>query len=241
VETIPAFARHDMTDAQWAVLEPLLPCGKRHGRPAVHSRRRLIDGIRWRTRAGVPWRDVPPYYGPWQCVYWLYRRWQLDGVWSAILTALQAQADADGLITWNVSVDSTVTRAHQHAAGARRDPGSQLEPPAGGPADHGLGRSRGGLTSKLHLAVEQGQKMLALIVTAGQRDDSPQFAPVLRRIRVSRIGPGRPRTRPDLVLADNAYSSRANRRLLSPEGSRRDPGQGGPEGEPEEEGLARRT
>jgi transposase len=218
VETIPAFARHDMTDAQWAVLEPLLPCGKRPGRPAVHSKRRLIDGIRWRTRAGVPWRDVPPYYGPWQCVYWLYRRWQLDGVWTAILTALQTRADADGLITWNVSVDSTVTRAHQHAAGARRDPSSQLEPPAGEPADHGLGRSRGGLTSKLHLAVEQGQKMLALIVTAGQRGDSPQFAPVLRRIRVARIGPGRPRTRPNLVLADKAYSSRANRRLLSARG-----------------------
>jgi transposase len=218
VETIPAFARHDLTDAQWAVLEPLLPYGKRPGRPAVHSKRRLIDGIRWRTRAGVPWRDVPPYYGPWQCVYWLYRRWQLDGVWSVILTALQAGADADGLITWNVSVDSTVTRAHQHAAGARRDPGSQVEPPVGEPADHGLGRSRGGLTSKLHVAIEQGQRLLALVLTAGQRGDSPQFAPVLRRIRVPRTGPGRPRTRPDLVLADKAYSSRANRRFLSRRG-----------------------
>ncbi|MBR7828695.1 IS5 family transposase [Actinospica sp. MGRD01-02] len=164
------------------MLEPLLPRGKRPGRPMVHNRRRLIDGIRWRTRAGpgragVAWRDVPPYYGPWQCVYWLYRRWQLDGVWSAILTALQAGADADGLITWNVSVDSTVTRAHQHAAGARRDPGAQAEPPVGEPADHGLGRSRGGLTSKLHVAIEQGQRLLALVLTAGQRGDSPQFAP----------------------------------------------------------------
>jgi transposase len=215
VETIPAFARHDLTDAQWAALEPLLPRGKRPGRPIVHSKRRLIDGIRWRTRAGVPWRDVPPFYGPWQCVYWLYRRWQLDGVWPAILTALQTRADAAGLITWDVSVDSTVARAHQHAAGARRDPGAQLEPPAGEPADHGLGRSRGGLTTKLHLAVEQGQKMLALVITAGQRGDSPQFAPVLARIRVPRTGPGRPRTRPNRVLADKAYSSRANRKLLA--------------------------
>ena len=60
METILAFARHDLTDAQWAVLEPLLPRGMKPGRPPVHAKRRLIDGIRWRTRAGVPWRDVPP-------------------------------------------------------------------------------------------------------------------------------------------------------------------------------------
>jgi transposase len=214
VETILAAARHDLTDEQWAVLEPLLPVGKKPGRPPTWSRRQLIDGIRWRTRAGVPWRDVPPWYGPWQCVYWLFRRWQLDGVWAAILTLLQARADAAGLITWDVSVDSTVARAHQHAAGARRDPRAQVEPVADEPADHGLGRSRGGLTSKLHVACEQGQKMLSLVVTAGQRGDSPQFAAVLDRIRVPRPGCGRPRTRPDRVLADKAYSARANRRLL---------------------------
>jgi transposase len=53
-------------------------------------------------------------------VYGLFRRWQRDGTWKRILTALQAQADAAGLITWDVSVDSTVARAHQHAAGARK-------------------------------------------------------------------------------------------------------------------------
>ena len=82
------------------------------------------------------------------------------------------------------------------------------------PADHSLGRSRGGLTTKLHLAVEQGQRPLSIVVTAGQRGDSPQFAAVLHGIRVPRCGPGRPRTRPDRVLADKAYSSRANRALL---------------------------
>jgi transposase len=53
-------------------------------------------------------------------VYGLFRRWQRDGTWAAILSALQARADAAGLITWDVSVDSTVARAHQHAAGARK-------------------------------------------------------------------------------------------------------------------------
>ncbi|MFD8546060.1 IS5 family transposase [Streptomyces sp. NPDC059649] len=75
-------------------------------------------------------------------------------------------------------------------------------------------RSRGGLSTKLHLAVEQGQKPLSLLVTAGQRHDSPQFQPVLEGIRVPRIGPGRARTKPDKVRADKAYGSRANRAYL---------------------------
>lgn len=101
-------------------LEPLLPKGKKPGRPPVWTRRQLIDGIRWRTRAGTPWRDVPERYGPWDRVYDLFRRWQRDGTWRRIFEQLQAEADAKGLITWDLSVDSTVCRAHQHAAGARK-------------------------------------------------------------------------------------------------------------------------
>jgi transposase len=66
----------------------------------------------------------------------------------------------------------------------------------------------------VHLACEQGQKPLSIVITAGQRGDSPQFQTVLDGIRVPRLGPGRPRTRPDRVLADKAYSSKANRALL---------------------------
>lgn len=136
-----------MTEAQWARLEPLLPVGRRPGRPPVRSKRRLIDGIRWRTRAGTPWRDVPERYGPWQTVYGLFRRWQRDGTWKRILTELQARADAEGLITWDVSVDSTVARAHQHAAGARkkglcsgsRPAVSTSSPPTTGSAAPGAG------------------------------------------------------------------------------------------------------
>jgi Putative transposase of IS4/5 family (DUF4096) len=116
----------------------------------------------------VPWRDVPAWYGSWQSVYDLFRRWQRDGTWAQVVTGLQTRADAAGLITWDVSVDSTVARAHQHAAGARRGGDLQKEPPGGvgtEPADHGLGRSRGGLTTKLHLACEQGRKPLSIVIT----------------------------------------------------------------------------
>ncbi|MFE6847997.1 IS5 family transposase [Streptomyces sp. NPDC057686] len=112
--------RGDLTNGQWARLEPLLPRGVKPGRPQVWTRRQLIDGIRWRTRTGAPWRDVPERYGPWDRVYDLFRRWQRDGTWARILTRLQAEADAKGLITWEVNVDSTVCRAHQHAAGAAK-------------------------------------------------------------------------------------------------------------------------
>jgi transposase len=76
------------------------------------------------------------------------------------------------------------------------------------------------LTTKLHLATEQGQKPLSIVVTAGQRGDSPQFRTVLQRINVPRVGRGRPRTRPDRVLADKAYGSRANRSYLRRRGIR---------------------
>ncbi|WBP84617.1 IS5 family transposase [Kitasatospora cathayae] len=215
--------RGDLTSGQWERLEPLLPMGKKPGRPPVWTRRQLIDGIRWRTRTGAPWRDIPERYGPWDRCYDLFRRWQRNGTWQRILEQLQADADAKGLITWDVSVDSTVARAHQHAAGARKRGTCRRSRPAVSSSsrpNHGLGRSRGGLTTKLHLAVEQGQRALALVVTAGQHGDSPQFQTVLGRIRVPRLRRGRPRTKPDKVRADKAYGSRANRAYLRRRGIR---------------------
>lgn len=102
------------------MLDPLLPKGVKPGRPPVHSKRQLINGIRFQTRTGIPWRDLAERSGPWETVYGLVRRWQRDGTSHCIFEQLQAQADAQGLITWDISVDSTIARAHQHAAGARK-------------------------------------------------------------------------------------------------------------------------
>ncbi|MEV4937453.1 IS5 family transposase [Streptomyces zaomyceticus] len=215
--------RGDLTDEQRAVLEPLLPKESKAGRPPVWPRRQLINGIRFRVRTGVPWRDIPVEYGPGGRVYDLFRRWQRNGTWYRILTRLQTLAEAKGAIMWDVNVDSTVCRVHQHAAGTRKQGDRQKEPPGGiftEPPDHGLGRSRGGFTTKLHLVVEQGQKPMAIVITAGQRGDSPQFEPVLVKVRVPRLGPGRPRVRPDRVRADKAYASRRNRAYLRRRGIR---------------------
>jgi transposase len=208
--------RGDLSDEAWAVLEPLLPVAA-VGRRAL-NRRAQIDGIRWRIRTGCPWRDVPERFGPWQSVYGVFRRWQRDGTWQQIVQRLQTLADDAGEICWQVNVDSTIMRVHQHAAGARRDGAAQVEPPGGvveEPADHGLGRSRGGWTTKVHAVAEQGQKLMAMIVTAGHRGDSPQFQPVLDKVAVKRPGGiGRPRTRPVRVRADKAYASAGNRAYL---------------------------
>lgn len=115
--------------------------------------------------------------------------------------ALVAQADEDDDLNWAVSVDPTIVRAHQHAAGARKKGA-----PAGEPADHAIGRSRGGLTTKIHLASDAHCRPLAFVLTAGQAGDAPAFAHVMARLRVPRRR-GRPRTRPDVVLADKAYFS----------------------------------
>jgi len=110
--------RHELTDAQWARLEPLLPPHK-PGRPRQDDRR-ILDGIRWKLATGAPWRDLPERYGPWQTVYTRFWRWTRAGVWDQLFAAIQQQADAAGQLDWTVHfVDGTVIRAHQHAAGAK--------------------------------------------------------------------------------------------------------------------------
>src|SRR6266498_1948619 len=99
------------------MLAPALPAASVRGRPPRWTKRQIIDGIRWRVRTGAPWRDVPAEYAPWPTLYRWFRRWQRDGTWAAVLAVLQAHADAAGKISWMVGVDSTISRAHQRAAG----------------------------------------------------------------------------------------------------------------------------
>lgn len=101
------------------MIAPLLPVADGRGRPG-RDHRQVIDGILWRERTGSPWRDVPARYGPWQTVYERFARWDEDGTWRRLLTHVQTRDDAVGVVEWTVSVDSTINRAHQHAAGARK-------------------------------------------------------------------------------------------------------------------------
>ncbi|MFJ3616312.1 IS5 family transposase [Streptomyces hydrogenans] len=231
--------RGDLTNAEWERLESFLPRGgTRGGRWSDH--RRVINGVLYRVRTGVQWRDLPERFGPWETVYKRHRRWSADGTWTMLLSRIQAAEDAAGRIGWDVSVDSTAVRAHQHAAGARKTPArgppkgeppgdepgrssaAETRRPAGGGGLLGecLGRSRGGFTTKIHLAADGRCRPLALVLTPGHHGDGPQLRHVLEKVRVPRTGAGRPRTRPDHVLADKAYTSRKNRGYLRRRGIR---------------------
>ncbi|WP_406420116.1 IS5 family transposase [Streptomyces sp. NBC_01614] len=110
-----------MTDAQWEPLAPFLPVSNgRCGQWRDH--RQVLNGVLFRIRTGVQWRDMPERYGPWKTVHERHWRWSADGTWERLLQRVQAEADAAGDIHWDVSVDSTSVRAHQHAAGARPSP-----------------------------------------------------------------------------------------------------------------------
>ncbi|WP_373996223.1 IS5 family transposase [Streptomyces sp. 6-11-2] len=210
-------ARGDLTGTQWARLESVLPKGRKPGRPPIWTRRQLIDGIRFRTRTGVPWRDVPERYGPWARVYDLFRRWLRDGTWQRIFAELQAHRPTPRSSSPGTSTAMPPCAGPISTPPERGKRGLQKESPGGitiEPDDHGLGRSRGGLTTKLHLAVEQGQRPMSIVITTGQHGDSRQFEPVLEKVHVARLGSGRPRTRPDRVRADTAYVSRENRAYL---------------------------
>ncbi|MGV4988526.1 IS5 family transposase, partial [Streptomyces sp. NRAIS3] len=169
-----------LSDLQWARIEPLLPdrTPKRGGRWRDH--REVIDAIAFKFHTGTQWIHLPEKYGNWRGVYNRLRMWAFDGTWERIFTALVAQADEDEDVGWAVSVDSTIVRAHQHAAGARKGA------PASEPADHALGQSRGGLTTKIHLAADSHCRPLVFVLTAGQAGDAPAFCEVMGRLRVPR-------------------------------------------------------
>ncbi|MFJ6038008.1 IS5 family transposase [Streptomyces ardesiacus] len=208
--------RGELADAAWERIEPLLPQLDGRGRP-WRDHRQVVNGVLWRLRTGAPWRDLPERYGPWQTVYERFARWEADGTWAKLLEYVQVRDDAVGRVQWTVAVDSTVNRAHQHAAGARKRgtrPGTNWMIRATRRRRQALGRSRGGLSTKIHLAVDGRGLPLSIVLTPGNAHDATAFADVLDGIRTPRVSTGRPRTRPDRVLGDKAYSSRAIRHLL---------------------------
>lgn len=108
--------RLDLSDAEWERLRPFLPISNgRCGR--WRDQRQVIDALLHRVRTRVQWRDLPERFGPWKTVYERHRLWSADGTWERLLQQVQAAADAAGEVDWNISVDSTIVRAHHHVPG----------------------------------------------------------------------------------------------------------------------------
>ena len=222
----------ELSEAAWARIEPLMPQAEGRSRP-WRDHRQVVEGIVFRYRTGVAWRDLPERFGPWQTVWKRHHRFATDGTWDMLLRVIQSEADAAGRVDWSVSVDSSIVRAHQHSATAKRvvrEDRARLEEHIEArlndknsrccrdePGDHALGRSRGGLSTKIHAALDGRGRPLVILLTPGQASDAPMILPLLAGLRVGRPL-GRPRTRPDRVLADKAYSSRAIRAHLRARG-----------------------
>jgi putative transposase len=110
--------RYELTDEEWSRIEQLLP--GRVGDPGAHGKdnRLFVNAVIWIARSGAPWRDLPERYGEWNSVYQRFNRWSKSGIWMKVFRALQSP-DLKALM-----LDSTVVRAHQHAAGASINKGT---------------------------------------------------------------------------------------------------------------------
>ena len=113
--------RHEVTDEQWEVIQPILPKRTaKTGRPPSDPRL-MLNGILWILRTGSPWRDLPERFGPWQTVYDHFAKWRALGAYDRILEALHIRLDADGAIDWDLwCIDGSSVRASRAAAGASK-------------------------------------------------------------------------------------------------------------------------
>ena len=155
--------RYELTDYEWAAIRPMLP-NKARGVPRVDDRR-VLNGICWVLRSGAPWRDLPECYGP--CTTYSHRfvRWRRAGVWGRIMDALAAAHDAAVQM-----IDTSIVRVHQHAACIARN------------RRQSMGRSRGGLTSKIHAVVDTNGLPVRLGLTAGEAHDNRLGLKLLSRL-----------------------------------------------------------
>lgn len=202
--------RYELSDVQYALIEPELPTNDGKVGQPWGDHRPLINGILWRLRTGAPWRDIPACYGKWKTIYDRATWWRRDGTWARIERALQLKLDAAGLLDWeHWSVDGTIVRAHRAAAGA---PHESLDG-AAEPADHALGRSVGGFTTKLHVVSDSNGVPLAVHLTPGQTHESTQFEAVLEQADIPRAQ-ARRRRLPRRLSADRAYDAQRIRHWL---------------------------
>jgi transposase len=184
-----------LTDSTWERLaEVLAEVKSPAGAPPELPDRSFVEAVLFVARTGIPWRDLPKCFGKWDAVYQRFRRWQRAGYWQALFQdAPQALAKIELLL-----FDSTVVRAHPHAAGARKKNGGQ--------AAQALGRSRGGFGTKIHLAAADERTAVAVELTPGQQGDATVFEDLLQA-----VPQGVPVT---FAAADTAYDSDANRGKL---------------------------
>src|ERR1043166_1571381 len=181
--------RHELTDNEWTAIRPMLP-NKPRGVPRVDDRR-ILNGIFWVLRSGAPWRDLPGNFGPYTTCYNRFVRWRRAGVWARIMSALASVHDAAVQM-----IDTSIIRVHQHAACITRN------------RRQSMGRSRGGLTTKIHALVDANGLPVRLALTAGEAHDNRLAGKLLSRLRSG-----------TMLLADRGYAADCIRCLVHQHGA----------------------
>ena len=183
--------RRVLRDDQWERIAPLLPGKVEDAGRSGADNRRFVEAVLWIVRVGAPWRDLPEAFGNWNSVFQRFRRWVKAGVFDRIFEALSDEADFEYVI-----VDGTIVRVHQHGTGAK-----------GGTRSQAIGRSRGGLTTKIVALVDALGNLVRFVLLPGQRHDSAGVAPLLTDLDFSAL------------LADKAFDSDAIRADLDERGA----------------------
>ena len=174
--------RCGLRDDQWERIKDFLPGREGHVGGTAANNRLFVEAVLYRYRTGIPWRDLPERFGDWKNTHKRFRRWCESGVFARIFKTLAEDRDNEYRM-----IDATIVRAHQHSAGARKKTA----------ACQAIGRSRGGLTTKIHVIVDALGNSVAMSLTPGQASDLAQAEPLLDEVE------------PDALLADKAYDANA--------------------------------
>lgn len=204
---------HNLTDREWKSIRVFLPAERsgKAGRPWL-SHRQIIDGILWVLCSGGRWKDMPAEFGKHKTVYNRFYRWTKEGLWARIISRLLHRLDESGQVDRSLwCIDSSVIRAHRVASGARR---GKLSPEENA-RKNALGRSKGGYSTKIHIATDARGLPLAVTATPGQSGETPELANLLNSIPLSLH---RKHKRPRALAADKAYSAKATRSRLKAQG-----------------------
>ncbi|HMK90449.1 MAG TPA: IS5 family transposase [Methylocystis sp.] len=179
--------RHALRDDQWDRIKDLLP--GREGTVGVTAKnnRLFVEAVLYRYRTGCPWRDLPERFGDFRVVHTRFSRWAKSGVWERVFKELARDADNEYAM-----IDATIVRAHQHSAGAQKKFGE----------DQAIGRSKGGLSTKIHATVDALGNPTGIHLTPGQAHDlvgADELLPFLEA---------------KVLIADKAYD--ADERVIEP-------------------------
>ncbi|HEX3996193.1 MAG TPA: IS5 family transposase [Acetobacteraceae bacterium] len=148
--------RYGLRDDQWDRIKDMLPGREGSVGVTAADNRLFVEAVIYRYRAGIPWRDLPTRFGEWNNTHRRFSRWAKSGVWERIFRHLAADAENEYAM-----IDSTIVRAHQHSAGAQKKFGE----------DQAIGRSRGGLSTKIHALVDALGNAIGFFLTGGQVHD----------------------------------------------------------------------